>query len=533
MWFVPNMIKRVILASLLCEVLLGACTKNFEDINRNPYDFNEDELKPDLKLLGEPLVQTMLNIVVSNDPATAQVQQNLIGDIYSGYMMTPTPFESNRNNATYDLLDNWNNHVWTVAYGNVMPNCKFVQEKSKGQYSDFYAWAQLLRVAAMHRVSDVFGPVIYTKYGMINLDRSIDYDTQQEAYYAFFKDLSEAIDTLTVYALSRTKSNFTAFDLAYGGDYTKWVKFANTLRLRLAIRISAADAVKARTEGEAALNHPLGLLSSPADNFSININPVSHPLFVICYKWNDIRMGAPMESIMTGYHDPRLPVYFLCSDSRDSSYSGIRNGVNITSRDTYNGFSKLSMRQLSDNKIRLTTAAEAWFLKAEAALYDWKNAGDARYNYESGIRTSFAQYQLDSYASAYISNNSYTPKPYTDPKNAANNVPAGSPHLSSITIQWEADAPVEKQLERIITQKWIAMFPEGEEAWAEFRRTGYPKLFPVVVNYSGGKIPTDKFIRRINFPQLEYATNPGGVTRAVQTLGGPDNGGTPLWWDRQ
>jgi len=533
MWFVQNMFKRVILVSFVCEVLCSACTKNFEDINRNPYDFNEDELKPDLKLLGEPLVQTMLNIIVSNDPATAQVQQNLIGDVYSGYMMTPTPFESNRNNTTYDLLDNWNNHVWTVAYGNVMPNCKFVQEKSRGQYADFYAWAQLLRVAAMHRVSDVFGPIIYTKYGVINPDRSIDYDTQQNAYNAFFTDLAQAIDTLTAYAAPHIKSNFTAFDLAYGGDYIKWVKFANTLRLRLAIRISAVSPEKARAEGEAALSHPLGLLTTPADNFSININPVSHPLYVICYKWNDIRMGAPMESIMTGYRDPRLPSYFACSDTRDSSYSGIRNGVNISSRDTYSGFSKLSMRQFADNRIQLMTAAEAWFLKAEAALYGWKNAGDAGNNYENGVRTSFSQYQLDSYFAAYISNHSYKPKPYTDPRNAVNNIPSGSALLSKITIQWENNASTAEKLERIITQKWIAMFPEGEEAWAEFRRTGYPKLFPVVLNYSGGKIPTDKFIRRISFPQLEYATNPAGIARAVQTLGGPDNGGTPLWWDRQ
>lgn len=533
MWFVPNMIKRVIIVSLLCEVLLSGCTKHFEDINQNPYDFNEDELKPDLKLLGEPLVQTMLNIIVSNDPATAQVQQNLIGDVYSGYMMTPAPFESNRNNTTYDLLDNWNNHVWIVAYGNVMPNCKFVQEKAKGQYSDFYAWAQLLRVTAMHRVSDVFGPIIYTKYGMINADRSIDYDTQEQAYDAFFKDLSAAIDTLARYAATPATKNFSAFDLAYGGDYTKWVKFANTLRLRLAIRISGVDPAKAKAEGEAALNHPLGLLSNAEENFSININPVTHPLFVICYKWNDIRMGAPMESIMTGYHDPRLPYYFVCSDNRDSSYSGIRNGVNINSRDTYSGFSKLSMRQLSDNRIQLMTAAEAWFLKAEAALYGWKGAGDAGSNYENGIRASFAQYQLDSRFNDYVNNHSYKPRPYTDPKNPGNNVPAGSPYLSTITIQWEHTATKEIKLERIITQKWIAMFPEGEEAWAEFRRTGYPKLFPVVLNYSGGKIPTEKFIRRISFPQLEYATNPQGVAKAVQTLGGPDNGGTRLWWDKE
>ena len=75
------------------------------------------------------------------------------------------------------------------------------------------------------------------------------------------------------------------------------------------------------------------------------------------------------------------------------------------------------------------------------------------------------------------------------------------------------------------------MFPDGQEAWSEFRRTGYPRLFPIVVNNSSGKIPTDSFIRRIPFIQFEYTTNLGGVNRAVATLKGPDNGGTRLWWD--
>jgi hypothetical protein len=93
-------------------------------------------------------------------------------------------------------------------------------------------------------------------------------------------------------------------------------------------------------------------------------------------------------------------------------------------------------------------------------------------------------------------------------------------------------ASTEKKLERIITQKWIAVFPDGQEAWSEFRRTGYPKLFPVVINNSGGKIATETFIRRIPFIQFEYATNIAGVNRALLSLNGPDNGGTRLWWDK-
>jgi hypothetical protein len=524
---IPVLCHTIILC-IVVTVLYG-CTRNFEHINTNPYDIYDDELQPDFKLLGDPLVQSMLNILSSNDVSVAQLQQNLMGDVFSGYMMTPNPFQDNRNNITYDLLDNWNDDAWITAYGNVMPNCKFVMDRSRDTFPDFYAWAKLLRVIAMHRVSDIYGPIIYTNYAIINPDRSIDYDSQQKAYYAFFNDLDSAVNTLSSYAGYAPKKRFADFDLSYGGDYIQWVKLANTLRLRLAIRISKIDPDKAKKEGEAALNQRYGILSTTTDNFNINISPVTHPLNVICNSWNDIRMGAPMESILTGYQDPRLPYYFQPADTRDSVYHGIRNGIVITSKDRYIGFSRLA---LLPSSIQLMTAAEAWFLKAEAALYGWKGAGDAQYNYEKGIYTSFQQYRVTTGYNNYIHNNTSTASSYLDPKNANNNIYKGDPHLSNITIEWDPYASTEKKLERIITQKWIAIFPDGQEAWSEFRRTGYPKLFPVVVNNSGGKISSETFIRRIPFIQFEYATNISGVKRALLSLNGPDNGGTRLWWDK-
>ena len=149
--------------------------------------------------------------------------------------------------------------------------------------------------------------------------------------------------------------------------------------------------------------------------------------------------------------------------------------------------------------------------------------------YETGITTSFAQYGLD--AASYLANGTSTPAPYVDPVNSVNNVNAGDPHLSTATIKWDEAASFDTKLEKIITQKWISMYPDGQEAWSEVRRTGYPKLFPVLVNNSGGKISTDAFIKRINFASGEFQTNPIEVAKAVQCLGGPDNGGTALWWD--
>jgi Susd and RagB outer membrane lipoprotein len=172
------------------------------------------------------------------------------------------------------------------------------------------------------------------------------------------------------------------------------------------------------------------------------------------------------------------------------------------------------------------TAAEVWFLKAEAALRGWANAGDVETDYNTGITTSFTQWGVSS--STYLTDNTSTETAYTDPRNSGNNSPA----LSTITIAWDPTASQEVMLQRIITQKWIAMFPDGQEAWADYRRTGYPQLFPVVNNFSGGTISTTTQIRRLAYPSNEYTTNSAAVTAAVATLlNGPDNGGTRLWWD--
>lgn len=118
---------------------------------------------------------------------------------------------------------------------------------------------------------------------------------------------------------------------------------------------------------------------------------------------------------------------------------------------------------------------------------------------------------------------------YIDPLVSSNNIDA----VSKITIAWKDSDSKDKNLERIITQKWIAMFPNGQEAWTEYRRTGYPKLFPVKVNNSAGTIDTDVQIRRISFARSEYILNWENIQKAIELLGGPDNGGTRLWWDAE
>ncbi len=515
-------IVGTILMLLTTSLIFQSCTKNFKDINTDPYGISDEQLQADYKLVGEPFKQALQNIYVYRPEWVTQLQQNLLGDVYSGYMMPPTPFRGNINNMTYALVDGWNGFAWSVAYNNVMAPLAAVERKAGDGFPNFKAWAKIVRVEAMHRVSDIYGPIIYSKYGKPNDDGSFDYDCQKDVYYEFFKDLDDAIKTLTPYADGDSSQVFQSFDLVYDGDYVKWIKFANTLRMRLAIRIANVDPTKAETEYKAAINQKYGVLTDNSENFLVRSEAgLSHPLNTINDAWNDIRMGAPMESYLKGFHDPRLPKYFQTSLVVPGEYVGIREGIDIKAKADYQGFSKLVDLGL----VQLMTASEAYFLRAEGALRGWDNGGTAKEFYEEGVRTSFAQHGAGD-ASAYLADDTSKPAPYVDPVNASNNIAAPS----TITIKWNDADSFQKKLERIITQKWIAMYPQGEEAWAEFRRTGYPKLFPNILNYSGGTITG--FIKRVNFVESEYQTNPIGVAKAVKDcLNGPDTGGTPLWWD--
>ena len=530
--------KQYIITITTAAILaMSSCTKNFEDYNKNPYGASNDDLLPDYGLVVGQLKEAQRSIYVYQPAWVTQLQQNLMGDVFGGYMMSPTPFRGNSNNLNYDLVDGWNLYALNPAYSSpeasVMAPLANVESITKSSAPDLYAMAKILKVEAMHRVSDIFGPIMYSKYKVRAEDGGYDYDSQQDAYTNFFKDLNDAITILTPLRTQKSTPTFTNADLVYNGDYAKWLQFANSLRLRLALRIVKADAGKAKTEGEAALANAGGLLNKADDNFSVNIGATIHPLNTISGAWGDIRMSAPMESILTGYNDPRLPKYFMpaTDNAVKGQFKGIRNGIDIDAKTRYQDYSALVDLP---SKLQLMTAAEAWFLKAEAAARGWTGAGSAKDNYESGISTSFSQYGLD--ASTYINDAGSTPAPYIDPKSVTpgqNDVKSGDLNLSTITIKWNDADVFEKKLERIITQKWISMFPDGQEAWSEFRRTGYPKLFPVVINNSAGKISTAVFIRRINIPPDEYLTNPKGVERAIRTLKGPDNGGTRLWWDIQ
>ncbi|MFT4072617.1 MAG: RagB/SusD family nutrient uptake outer membrane protein [Dysgonamonadaceae bacterium] len=502
---------------------LASCTANFEQVNTNPYGVSDQDLLQDNLIVGGYFAQ--LQQYIYTIFPDLQVEQNLVGDAFAQYTVTPSPYMSNRNNLTYKFV--WYSKRWENNYSYVMPAIYYFKENGLDtKFPNFYAWATILKIFAMHRVTDDYGPIIYSQYGTSRT--SVGYDSQKDVYYSFFNELDTAIDTLQNY-VGQDAGVFKKYDLAYNGNVIKWIQAANSLRLRLAVRIAKIDPVKARLEAEKAIKQTYGVIKSNDDNLMIALNSYPHPLWTFSNGWNECRMCATIGSILGGYSDPRLPIYF--SPATDSliigKYIGERQGIDISSKSTYVNFARIGSMYENTDYIQIMTASEVALLKAEGALRGWDMGETAAYYYKQGIKFSFEQYALSDKYDIYINDSTSTFADYTDPKNPDNNF-TGS---SKIKIRWNEEATDEEKLEQIITQKWIALFPDGQEAWSEFRRTGYPKLIPVVVNYSGGTISSSEFVRRVPYPDDEYLTNPNGIAEGLQLLGGADNGGTRLWWD--
>lgn len=526
-----NQIQKTGGLFLLSTFALMSCTDGFQTLNTNPDKVTDGMLDYDNLRTGAAITTMQLDVIPTSDVGANAYQraENLVGDIFSGYMAATGQWNGSSNNSTYNLrFGGWNDVMFTVAFTNVMPSWKRIcTEENKEKEPIPYAIAQVIKVATMHRLVDTYGPLPYFQFGHGGI--TTPYDSQEEIYASFFTDLTEAIRVLENFCIKNPSSRpLKKYDLVFEGDVRKWAKFANTLKLRLAMRIVYVDAANARKYAEEAVNSEIGVMTNNDDNallHSANGITVFHPLKVIWYMYKDTRMGASIESYLKGYKDARLDKYFYESEVDGGGYHGVRTGIIINDKSLYEKMS--SPRVEADAKVQWMCASEAWFLRAEGALRGWNMKGTEKDLYETGVRTSFAQWGAS--IGAYLTDDTTKPAKFEDVI-GSNSIGA----RSTISPVYNEEASNEEKLERIITQKWLSMYPEGQEAWSEFRRTGYPKIFPVVLNYSNGAIDTEVQIRRLPFPQAEYDNNGAEVAKAVSLLGGGvDNGGTKLWWDKK
>ena len=348
------------------------------------------------------------------------------------------------------------------------------------------------------------------------------YDSQEDVYKAFFAELDDAIDVLTSYHEASASAKLLAnFDFVFGGDVESWVKFANTLRLRLALRVAYANEALAKQEAQKSIDNSLGFLEKTALHANNAKYSYLNPIWEVTQSFGDMRMGASIDSYLNGYADPRAKVYFA-EAANGGGIHGVYPGLQIRNQSDYTA--KTSVANVESNAaIQWMSAAESFFLRAEAKLRWDMGASSVEELYKAGVRASFQERGVSG-ADAYLESNN-VPATFTDNGRDAS-------ALSTITPKWDNNAQTEQKLERIITQKYLAIFPDGQEAWSEYRRTGYPKLFTVDHNASNGAVNTNLQIRRLRFPASEYSNNNANVQAAVGLLGGPDNGGTKLWWDK-
>ena len=530
--------KKYILYIFTAAVAFGAvaCTDSYLDRNTNPEQATEEMLEYDNLRTGSYLAQMMANVLPSYQrgeseygSASYQVVQGLTGNIFANYEAASNAGFHQTNE--YNLVaDGWTKALFEDAYVRAIGPWMRLNSLRE-ENPEAAAFGDLLKVAVLHRVTDAYGPIPYTQLGTGAIH--VSYDSQAEVYKAMFKDLDNAVDVLGELAL-REPVYLAHYDRIFSGDMTLWVKFANTLRLRLALRVAYADSALYQEEAAKAMACPFGFLEENA-SLAPGASAWENPLYVIEYNFNDgdAKVGATIATYMNAYGDGRREKYFTAGS--DGDYHGVRMGAVVDGN--YPKSTLWSRINCTNNDpLMIMSGAESFFLRAEHLLRQGDDAA-ARGMYETGIRKSFELWGAsgaDSYLAVTEGVGSYT-----DPVTSGNSY---STNLTSVSVSWDSQSAFEGHLEQIITQKYIAMFPEGMEAWAEFRRTGYPKVIPTATNNSGELIDTQKQIRRLVYPTSEYTANNDNVKAGVDILIGEatdaasvkgDNGGTNLWWDQK
>ena len=522
--------KRYILNTLMWGVLaLGAsgCTEKYLDINSNPYE--PGDLNPDDYALGSAM-NNLAGTVVSADVNTAQFTDCLLGGPCGGYFADSGAwaFSISNFNATNDWTRVFmmSDQIIPVLYSN-LNQVQIVSQNTDNPVP--YAIAMIIKVAAMSRVTDTYGPIPYTQIG-VDGRVTVPYDSQETVYNAFFDELDEAIATLSE---NSSSALVPTADYVYSGNVQQWIKFANSLKLRLAMRISYANPAKAQEMAESAVNQEFGVIESNEDNAAWHyFGSITNPLFTaINYNGDESRPSAEIVCYMNGYNDNRRASYFVNEDGAFDSdlYVGLRRSIDRTdeARAYFPSYSAINVS--ANDAIQWMNAAEVAFLRAEGvAVFGFNLGGTAKDFYEQGIRLSFAQWGASG-EDDYIEDDRSVPQTYTDP--AGLNSYAST--ISDITIKWDESASTEEKQERIITQKWIANWMLGSEAWADYRRTGYPRLIPAPAagNKSGGVVDSNRGARRMPYPSEENANNYENVQYARDHyLNGPDNMATDVWW---
>jgi hypothetical protein len=437
------------------------------------------------------------------------------------------------------------------------------------EYAKTIAVAKIWRVYVQAQGVDYFGPIPFAKY--TEVEANAPYKSVEDSYLEFFKELDDAVDLLG--KGSNNVFNSASSDIVYQNDAAKWKKFASSLRLRLALRLSEANETKCKAEVVKALAE--GVMESAADNAYVPPRAdggwgadYNYTMFQITWSgpltmsssfeklvegiggiaWEGSRVNqravwvnkAEAEKVDANYAhpvtiDPRATVMFdppfakPAVTTYGNAWAGLTPGLAASERgkDEYNrnyypelGILFKDGAPYKSRPYDVFLYEEVCFLKAEAFLRGFA-PGDAKAEYEKGVRASFATWGVSAHADAYLAS--------TD-KN-----------LAGTSAKFDDIAGAgNTALEKIITQKYLGLFPDmAMEAWNDKRRLNLPRMdVPASRNellYNNSDTDISKpanFIKRVQYPQNEIQVNKAEYDKGVQLLGGPDVVSTPIWWDK-
>ena len=367
-------------------------------------------------------------------------------------------------------------------------------DANEGPIVNQVAVAKILKAFFYWHMTDRWGDIPYSEALKGKDNFTPKYDKQQDIYNNLFALLDEANAAIVTGNIKN--------DIVYNGDVSKWKKLGNTIHLLMALRLSKVDPVKGAAEFNKAMTN--GIMTANTDNLAYphlaeqpNENFWYNQFTRLQRNWYAV--SKPLVDYMKPLNDPRLPVF--ANKNTAGEYVGLDYGLPGSVTVVINNFSLLgSGIRLQNSPVSLVTYAQALFARAEAAKLGWITGGDAvaKTNYDLAIQQSIRQW-----AGPDADVTSYLAKPgiIYEPANA---------------------------IRQIATQRWVHLFLNGYEAWAEWRRTGYPILV-AAPGANGDKIP-----RREGYPVQDKANNAANYNAAIAAFpyGGTDDLNARVWWDK-
>jgi hypothetical protein len=415
-----------------------------------------------------------------------------------------------QSNKVYEQPINYTQTRWEYFYTTTMARYREIEkyynklttDADKNGYQLFLETGRIFMYDQAAQIVDLWGDVPFSTAGQLNTTGTIvlaSYDKASDIYTNILTDLKRISDYLsTVSPDAFYQTQLTTYDYLNKGSLTQWRKYANSLMLRLAMRISYKDESAAKSLVQTILGNPTKYPLIDAASESIKFQPSSPTsnLTVVRdmrtgFEVNPFAPGKMVDSIMAPANDPRLPIYFTAN--KKGEYHGVPNTWNATrvaDSTTKNYFSRWDSTTFSENNLFpgiVISAAEVSFLKAEA--YERWGGGTAKTAYETGVKQSIQFYVSVNNASDFGGAKE------TMPSDAAIATYLANPIVAYGT----------NNLAKIATQKWIDFgVMQANQAWAEWRRTKFPTLtFPT----DASSILSPNPPNRLLYPGTEASLN--------------------------